>query len=101
MNRVRTAVVGVGSFGRNHARVLSTLAGVELTAVVDVDANRAEALAQEHNTAAWRDIDSVIGKIDAAVIATPTQSHEEISLRLLEADIDVLVEKPIAPTAIA
>ena len=94
---VRTAVVGVGAFGAHHARVYSEAAGVELVAVVDADAQRAEAAAAKYGCQALRDFRQLAGKVDAVSIAAPTVHHEEIGLALLEAGVDVLIEKPIAP----
>jgi predicted dehydrogenase len=101
MTPVRAAVVGVGSFGRNHARVISELKGVELAAIVDSDPTRAAAVAQEYGAEAYTDIGALLGNVDAAIVATPTDTHESIALWLLGAGIDVLVEKPIAATAAA
>jgi predicted dehydrogenase len=92
----RVAVIGAGSFGKNHVRVVRESARAELKFVVDADAARAREHAGESaSTADYRD---VIGKIDAVILAVPTSKHAEIGCALLEAGIDVLVEKPIAPT---
>jgi predicted dehydrogenase len=96
---LRIAVIGAGSFGRNHARVVSSLPHVELTAVVDKDESRGRAVAEEYRSAYLPEIEAAIGKIDAAVIASPTDTHEEIASKLLRAGIDVLVEKPIAASS--
>jgi predicted dehydrogenase len=94
--KVRVAVVGVGDFGRNHARVYGRLEGVELVGVVDADPERARKAAAEHSTVVLPDLESLRGKIDAASLAVPTIHHAEIGCRLLEMGIDVLVEKPMA-----
>ncbi len=67
-----------------------------MTAVVDIDPARAAEAAQQHECEAVADVDALAGKVDAAVVATPTVTHAEIGCRLLERGIDVLVEKPIA-----
>ncbi len=85
---MRVAVIGAGSFGKNHVRVVRESARAELAFVVDSDPARA-------TTSDYRD---VIGHVDAAILAVPTLLHAEIGCALLEAGIDVLVEKPIAPT---
>jgi predicted dehydrogenase len=100
MNTLKLAVVGGGAFGRNHVRVLSSLPGVQLVAIVDSDLAKAQALAAAHGSQAFGTLDSAPG-VDAAIVATPTQSHEEVAARLLSAGVDVLVEKPIASTAAA
>jgi predicted dehydrogenase len=101
MNPLRVAVVGVGSFGRNHARVISSLPGVELTAVVDANEERGRTIADEHRCTFVPDLDGIPGRVDTAVVATPTATHEEIASRLLNGGIDVLVEKPIAVSSAA
>lgn len=94
--RLRVAVVGVGDFGRNHARVYRQLEDAELVAVVDADPERARRVAEEFSTSALPDIESLHGKVDAASVAVPTVHHAQIGCRLLEMGIDILVEKPMA-----
>ncbi len=100
MNNLKLAVIGAGAFGKNHVRVVSSLPGVELVAIVDTESAKAEALAAAHSTQAFASLEN-LPKVDAAVVATPTESHEAITARLLESGIDVLVEKPIAATSAA
>jgi predicted dehydrogenase len=97
LSRIRTAVVGAGSFGRHHLRILSQSPGAELAGVVDSDAQRAAAAATQHGCPAYASIAELAGKIDAAVVAVPTSAHADVGCALLESGIDVLVEKPIAP----
>jgi predicted dehydrogenase len=101
MNRVRAAVIGAGSFGRNHARVISQLEGAELAALVDTDLARVQSLGQQYGCPAYSDLEEIMGAVDAAVVASPTETHEELASLLLKAGIDVLVEKPIASTSAA
>lgn len=95
--KVRIAVVGVGAFGKNHARVLSALDDADLVAVVDADRERAEAVANDYGCRALTDPSELPGQVDAAVVAVPTVQHEAVAVPLLEAGVDVLVEKPAAP----
>jgi predicted dehydrogenase len=97
MSKLRIAVVGAGAFGRNHMRVIRSLPNAELAAVCDADAERASAAAAEFETRALP-LAELAGAVDAAIVAVPTSVHAEVGCRLLEAGIDVLVEKPIAPT---
>ena len=97
----RLALIGAGQFGRNHARVIHESADAELVYVVDTDAARAAEVAGQYGALALTDARDVIGKVDAAVVAVPTMSHEAIGCLLLENGIDVLVEKPIAPNLAA
>ncbi len=96
MNPVRIAVIGAGAFGANHLRVLHELPGANLTAVVDTNPERAAAAAAQYGCPVFQNYLELIGKVDAAVIATPTVTHAEIGCALLKNGIDVLVEKPIA-----
>lgn len=94
--RLRVAVVGVGDFGRNHARVYRQIEGAELVGIVDADLDRARKAAAEFATAVLPDIEALRGKVDAATVSVPTIHHAQIGCRLLELGIDVLVEKPMA-----
>jgi predicted dehydrogenase len=92
----RIAVVGVGHLGRHHARILSTLTGVELTAVVDIDAARAAEVAGTYGTRPLEDYRALLGAVDAVTLAVPTELHAEIAVPFLAAGVHVLVEKPMA-----
>jgi predicted dehydrogenase len=92
----RVAVVGAGQFGRNHCRVVSESTRADLAAVVDIDPARAGEVAALYQSRPVIDVGDLAGKVDAAIVAVPTSAHEEIGCRLMEAGIDVLVEKPIA-----
>jgi predicted dehydrogenase len=99
------AVVGVGAFGRNHARIYHQLqqAGkpVRLAAVVDADVDRADAAAREFGARAFGSIEHMIrtyGEVQAASVAVPTAEHLRTARALMEAGIDVLIEKPLAAT---
>ena len=85
---MKLAVIGAGHMGRFHAEKFSRLPGVELAAVVDRDAARATV----------SDYRTIIGKIDAAVVAVPTDLHHEVARACLERGVHVLVEKPLAAT---
>lgn len=95
---IRCAVVGAGAFGTNHARVLAAAENAELVAVVDTDQTVARRVAGEHSCRAETAWQSLSGQVDAVCLATPTSVHAEVGCALLEAGIDVLVEKPIAAT---
>ncbi len=95
MQKTRLAVIGAGQFGKNHCRVIRESERAELTAVVDLDAARA-AEGAAGTAGALTDYRELRGIVDAAVVASPTSTHEEIAAWLLDAGIDVLVEKPIA-----
>lgn len=98
MKALKVAVVGVGHLGRVHARILSKMPGVRLVGVVDVSAEQRNAVAEACRTNAFPDHLAVAGKIDAAIIATPTKYHHAVALDLIERGIHLLVEKPLAVT---
>jgi len=93
---LRVAVIGVGHLGRHHARILSTLPGAELVAVVDTNRGRAEEIARTANTQALFNARDLMGGVDAVIVAVPTELHREIAIPFLESGIAVLVEKPMA-----
>jgi len=99
--KLRTAVIGVGHLGRQHARIHSNLAdeGVaKFVSVCDLDERTASEIASEKKVEWTTDWRQLIGKVEAVSLAVPTLSHCEIACGLLEAGIHVLVEKPIAGT---
>ncbi len=93
---LRIAVIGVGHLGRHHARILSTLPGAELVAVVDTNRARAEEFAAANGAQAFFDYRDVLGRVDAVTLAVPTDLHCEIALPFLSSGVPVLVEKPMA-----
>ena len=95
---LRTAVVGVGHLGRHHARILSTLDGAHLAAVVDINEPRAREIAGSAGAAPLTDFQELFGSVDAVSVAVPTELHHAIAIPLLERGIGVLVEKPMART---
>jgi predicted dehydrogenase len=104
-NLINIAVIGVGTFGRNHARVYHQLAReglpVRLVGVVDPDTARADAVGREFGCRSFGSIEQLItthSEVQAASVAVPTLHHMNAAQQLMEAGIDVLVEKPLATT---
>src|SRR5437867_372746 len=98
---LRTAVIGVGHLGQQHARIHAALMAegrAQLVAVCDIDDARSRKIADEWRVESTTDWRTLPGKVDAVSLAVPTESHCEIACALLEAGIHVLVEKPIART---
>ena len=94
---IRVAVVGAGEFGKNHIRVWRELEGAELAGIVDTNVERARQVAAEFGTHVIPDLDSLAAAgINAASVAVPTKEHATVGCHLLDAGIDVLVEKPMA-----
>jgi predicted dehydrogenase len=92
------AVVGTGHLGSIHARLAAANPQFRLVAVVDPLPAARDALAAELKTAACDDHESVIGNIDAAILATPTRYHHRVAKQLIAAGIHLLIEKPLAST---
>lgn len=98
MGTIRTAVVGVGHFGRYHAEKLAANPLADLVAVADIDAGRARSVAAAHAARALIDYRDLLGAVDAVTIAVPTAAHHEIAGFFLDHGIHVLVEKPFTST---
>jgi len=94
----RIAVAGAGAFGKNHLRVIHQSEHADLAGVYDLDPARAAAVAEPHGCRVFTSLDELAANSDAAVIAAPTVTHSEIGCKLIEAGLDVMVEKPIAHT---
>jgi len=98
---LRTAVIGVGSLGRHHARNYAELAaegGSDFIGVCDADEKTAMEIAEKNSCEYFTDWKDLLDKVDAVSIVTPTETHCEIACAFLEKGIDCLVEKPIART---
>jgi UDP-N-acetylglucosamine 3-dehydrogenase len=96
----RVAVIGVGSMGRNHARVFRDLDGVDLLGVSDRDAGVAGAVAARYGVRAYGSYQEMLDreKPQAVTVAVPTSAHFPVAKYALEHGCHVLVEKPIAGT---
>ena len=94
----KIAVVGVGGWGKNHARALSELEA--LSAVCDVDANKAKTFADKYDVNSYTSMDEMLNneKLDGAIVSTPTSTHFAVAKQIMEQHINVLVEKPMAPS---
>jgi predicted dehydrogenase len=99
------AVAGAGAFGRNHLRVLRELetagAGIELAAIVEPDSSRSAEAAAKYAVSVFPSVEELLAAalpLDAAVVAVPTLKHCAVAGALLDAGLDVLVEKPLAAT---
>jgi len=101
---INVAVIGVGAFGRNHARVYQQLqqaGSVRLVGVVDPDTARADAVAREFGCKSFGSVEQMLmthSEVQAASVAVPTVLHLGVARALMEAGVDVLIEKPVAAT---
>lgn len=101
MTRLRLAVIGAGHLGRIHARIAAGLPELELVAVADPAAECRERVAAETSVRTVADYRELIGDVDAAIVATPTNTHHTIGVELLSSGVPLLVEKPLANCAAA
>lgn len=92
----RIAVVGAGTMGGLHARVISTSRRAALAGVVDPDPAVGGPVAQRWDVPYAADLDD-LGRVDAVVLASPTATHRDLALRILAAGLPLLVEKPVCP----
>jgi UDP-N-acetylglucosamine 3-dehydrogenase len=98
---LNVGVVGVGFWGRNHVRVFSELPYVKVEAVCDIDYERARDVAAKFNVVNYySSIDEMLKRhsLEAVSICTPSVSHAELTIKCLEAGVNVFVEKPLAST---
>jgi predicted dehydrogenase len=93
---LRAGVVGIGAFGRHHASKYSRLPGVELVAVADSSLDARREASKTHGVKAVADWKDLLGEVDIVSICTPAVTHAPIVRAFLNANADVLVEKPIA-----
>lgn len=95
MQRLKTAVVGVGALGRHHLRWLAELEGSELLGLYDVDNEKADKYSKEYNVRAFDSLDDLAEEVEAVSVVVPTTAHFEIASRLIEKGIHCLIEKPV------
>jgi predicted dehydrogenase len=94
---LRVGVIGVGTMGSNHARVLASLSGVDLVGVADPERGQRELVTRVLGCPAVGDLEGLLKLgVDAVTIAAPTHLHREIALACVDRGVHILVEKPIA-----
>ncbi|MFL5383472.1 MAG: Gfo/Idh/MocA family protein [Longimicrobiaceae bacterium] len=96
MSATRAGVIGAGSLGFHHARILREVAGAEMVGIYDADPARAATVSAELGVRAFPTRDALLEAVDAAVVAVPTTAHAEVALAALDAGVHLLIEKPIA-----
>jgi UDP-N-acetylglucosamine 3-dehydrogenase len=97
---IKTAVIGVGSMGVNHARVNWEIPEADLVAVADENEELIQAVAKKYGTRAFTNYQTMLDKVkpDAVTLAVPTIHHHKIALEIIDRGIPLLIEKPIAFT---
>ncbi len=97
---IRVALIGAGGMGTVHSKAYERIPGARVTAVVDIDAERAGRIALVHGGRTYISVDELCANesIDMADICTPTFTHKEIAVQCADRGMHVMVEKPIAHT---
>lgn len=100
MEKIKVAVIGVGSMGSNHARLFAELPNAQLVGVADNNLDLAGGVARRYGTKAYSDYREMLEteKPQAVSVVVPTAMHEEVGVAVLNAGAHVLIEKPIAST---
>ena len=98
MKKLKCAVIGTGYLGKFHAEKYASLPDCELVAVVDINAEAANAVAQKHGAKPLTEYQSLLGLCDAVSIVVPTTLHHQVAKDFLNSGAHVLVEKPITVT---
>ena len=95
---LKVAVIGVGSMGRNHARVYWEMPDVEFVGVADSNKSTVESVAARYRTRAYADFRQMLDeqRPDAVTVVVPTSCHLEVALEVIQRGINLLVEKPIS-----
>lgn len=97
MSRLRLGVIGAGAWGRNHVRTVAGLADAELAAVCDTQGDVRDTVARQYPSAfVTGDVDALLDRVDAVVIASPATTHADLARRAIAAGKPCLVEKPFA-----
>jgi UDP-N-acetylglucosamine 3-dehydrogenase len=93
---IKVAVIGVGGWGKNHARVLKELGC--LAAICDLDAARAKEIASKHGAQPYSSIDEMLAneRLDGCLVCTPTKTHAAVAKKMMEHGVNTFVEKPMS-----
>jgi predicted dehydrogenase len=94
---LRVGVVGTGSLGFHHARILREVPDLEMRGIYELRPERAQEVSRELGVDAHGSLEALLDTVDAVVVAVPTVEHEAVALAALERGIHVLIEKPMAP----
>ncbi len=94
---LKAGVVGTGSLGFHHARILRDVDGVAMEGIFEARPERAREVEAELGVKAWETLEALLDRVDAVVIAVPTIAHEEVATAALSRGVHVMIEKPMAP----
>ncbi len=95
---MNVGVIGVGSLGFHHARILADMAGVHMVGVHDTDPARLAEVGATLGVPTFGELDPLLDTADAVVVAVPTVTHEAVAVQAAQHGVNMLIEKPIAPS---
>src|SRR5258708_16298797 len=95
---IRVGVVGVGSIGKNHARICAGIKEAKFAAIYDTNSDVARSIGRQYRVPVAATLDEFMTLVDAATVAAPATTHYEIARRLLEPGQHVLIYHPIPLT---
>ncbi len=100
MRQIGVGVIGVGAWGKNHVRIFSEMDKANLIGVFDRDVDLASALARKFNVTHYSSVEELLKRddVDAITICTPTITHADLALQVIEAGKHLLIEKPMTDT---
>ncbi|MDD3473260.1 MAG: Gfo/Idh/MocA family oxidoreductase [Syntrophaceae bacterium] len=96
--KIRVGVVGVGSMGQHHVRILNQINDVDFVGFHDLDSARSIQICEQYSCIAFDSLDELISNVDALTIAAPTSCHYDMAIKCLDSCKALLVEKPLAAT---
>jgi predicted dehydrogenase len=99
MESISVAVVGGGHLGQIHTRLLASMPGIELVGIVEPDPQSAARLSDQYGLPVYAQLDRLLSRAEAVVIASPTSTHAALAEQALQAGLHCLVEKPLVPAA--
>ncbi|HEX6133934.1 MAG TPA: Gfo/Idh/MocA family oxidoreductase [Longimicrobiales bacterium] len=95
---LRLGVIGAGSLGFHHARILGGMSDVGMEGIYDANRSRSAEVAAQLGVTAHETSESLLDAVDAVIIAVPTVAHEDVALAAIARGVHILIEKPIAPS---
>ncbi len=91
----KVAVVGTGYFGQRHLKILSQMEDVEIVGIADKDINKARQVASDFGLNYSENFRDLLDRAETFFIVTPTKTHFEIAMELIEAGKNIFIEKPL------